>query len=808
MALERIGLGGILKFDEKQAVAGMRRAGKASDRFRGSFNKIVSAARAVGQAMGQAAQSMRGLGVAALPATAALAFGVKQAADFEQQMSAVAAITGATAEDMARLEQKAKTMGATTAFSATEAAQGMEFLSRAGFDVDEQIAALGPTLNAAAADGIDLATSANIVANTLKGMGLPATDAARAADVLALTSSKANTDMIGLGEAMKFAAPQSKTLGISLETTAAILGSVADAGLKGTIGGTSFTQAMVKLVKPTSAGAKALDDFGITMTKTADGGLDIVDVFRQINTALKSETDVVKRARLQTEIFGLRGQKAFAAVGTALDTGKLDALVEATNNAAGAAERMAKIRLDNLTGAFTLLKSAAEGFALETAGLFLGPLTDGVQGYTESLSDVVLVLQELNSETGLTEETADSAGATIVAVAKGIKEGIDTVIDAWGTFRTNVTDFITEFTGAQGPEVLQSFTRIATILFLVAGLIAPILIAIGSLAFFVSSVLVPGFTAIGTAIGLAFGGPVLIAVGALGAAFFLIRQEGESIGQTFTRVKNGIISGFNFVVQTAVMPLVDSFMSVATVTMPFIQEHIMGSLLRIKGAFQGVFSGVMQVMQALAPVTSAVFSFIGKFIGFVATGIGLVFVGVFDGIASLVTNWKNIILSVLEAMVNAIKGAAELLGKAASFVGLDFGQQLQDFGKGEFKIRTTSGPRQTAETEANRIAAEQGKNIPADLTGVLAEMSAQTISDQPIFTPGDLDSIGFAVGDAMAANQPKDMTVEAKLCVDGKTVAKATAKHKQEINDRAGFKATPWQRRALAEHGATNIGST
>lgn len=792
MALENIGLGGVLTFDEKQAISGMGAAGRAAERFKGQFNAIVNVARQVGAGMSQAAAAMRGLGVAALPATIAFGVGVDKAQSFEKQMSAVKAVAGATSEEMALLTAEAKRQGATTAFSATQAAEGMENLGRAGFTAQEQLAALGPTLNAASADGIDLATSADIISNTLRGLALPATDAARAADVLALASAKTNTDMVSMGEAMKFAAPQSKTLNVSLETTAALLGVVADAGLRGTIGGTSLTQAMIKLTDQSEKGAEILNRFGVKMTKTADGGLDVVDVFKQINKGLHGVTDVMERAAMQTEIFGIRGQKAFAAAATAIDTGKLEQLVGQLNNAAGEAERMAKTRLDNLAGAFVLLQSAAEGFALETAGAFLGPMREGVAGFTDQLSNVVLVLQELNSEQGLTADTSKKVGSTAVAVATGIKEGIDLVIDAWKTLRTTIVDTIQQFTGKQGPEAIQEFTKMATVIFLVTAALAPVLLAFGGFALFITSVVIPAIGAIGTIVGAVFSGPVLIAIGVAVAAFAMIRKEGESIGETFQRVWTNIVSLFQWVMDTAVKPFMDGFAFIPSV-FDIVLERFMNFVGTMRSVFGDVIGAIVQAAVALQPVFKGVFAFIGGVVGVAVQAIGVAFAVMMDFGSSIATGLRNIFISVVESIVNFVKGAAEIAGKAASLVGLDVGKKLQEFGKGEFRVQVGTGVRGFQET-------------PADNAAKLAELEAERQAQGAMFTPGNIEDIASAVGDAVGANMPKDINVESKVCVDGKTIAKATSKHRQEIHERAGFKATPWQRRASVEHGAAPVG--
>lgn len=808
MALEKVGLGGILTFDEKQAVRGMSAATRASNLFSKSFNQVSTIARAVGSSMSQLSGAARSFGVAALPATAAIGFGTKQAVDFEKQMSAVQAITGATADQMQRLEREAKKQGATTAFSATQAGQGMEFLSRAGFSVEEQLSAIGPLLNAAAADGIDLATTADIVSNTLRGLNLPASDAARAADVLALTSARTNTNLIAMGEAMTYAAPQAKTLNVDLETTAAILGAVADAGLRGSIGGTSFTQALVKLTKPSKEGEEYLRKFNVQMTKTADGGLDVVDVFKQINKGLNTVSDVTERARIQTEIFGVRGQKAFAAAATAIDTGKLDQLVEQLQNAEGAAERMAKTRLSNLAGAFTLLRSAAEGFALETAGLFLGPMKEGVVNFTDNLSNVVLVLQELNSEQGLTEETAKKAGTTIVEVAKGIKEGIETVIDSWRTFRNQVTSFVSEFTGKQSQDTIRQFTKIATIIFIVAGAVAPVMLAIGGLGLFVSSVIIPVFGALGGVFTAVFGGVMLPILAALGGAFLLIRKDGESVGQTFSRVWEMIKQGFDYVMNTAINPFIAGFQAIPGTFEP-VQEAFTNFIYNIRNEFGDIINFIIQAVQYLQPVFKMVFAAIGGIVKIAMKVMGFLFIQWLDVVTGVVRTVKNIAFSLIESVVNFIKGAAEILGTLADLVGMDtISKQLMEFGKGEFRIsvggeRGITPPKPIEQKKPPKIEPEESAAL---MSTELSQMSVDQGAGLMSIDPGSVDAIGQKVGDAVGSKMPKDINVNSRVCVDGKNIAKATARHKQEINERSGFKATPWQRRISVEHGAAPVG--
>lgn len=792
MALEKVGLGGVLQFDEKQAVRGMGNATRALKLFSKSFNQITNVARAVGQGMGQLAGSMRSFGVAALPVSAAMGFGTKQAVDFEKQMSAVRAITGATADDMARLEKEAKKQGATTAYSATQAGEGMEFLSRAGFSVNEQISAIGPLLNAAAADGIGLGETANIVANSLRSMNLPATDAARVADVLALTSARTNTNILQMGEAMRYAAPQAKSMNVEFEQLAAVLGSAADAGLQGSIGGTSFTQAMVKLLKPTGEGEKLLQKYNVTVHKTASGHTDLIDVFKQVSKGIKSMSDPLDRARAVTDLFGVRGQKAVGAVMTAIESDKLEDLAVQLQNSEGAAKRMAEIRLDNVAGAFTLLKSAAEGFALETAGLFLGPMKEGVQGFTNNLSNIVLVLQELNSEEGLTDETSKKVGSTIVEVAKGIKEGLDTVIEAWKTIRQNVTDFISKFTGSQSPGMIKQFTKIATVMFVVAGAIAPILLAVGGLAFFISTALVPAFSVIGSVIGAVFGGVVLPILAVLGGAFLLIRKDGESVGGTFARIWEGIKQGFDFVMEAVIKPFIAGFEYIPNV-FSYVEEKFWEFVDSLRTDFYDVINAIKQAASALMPLFEIVWTFLGNIVGTAVAGMGLAFTAVFDIVKQIVTNVKNLVISLIESIVNLVKNVSWGIGKLGELAGFDWGKKMVEFGKDEFKVEL-----------GTRERGLQPPEKPSETSKKIGEMQAKTKADEK---KADNKALADEMAKAAKAASPKCVEVNNKMSVDGKTLARSSSRHRIEIQERSGFKSTPWQRRAAVEHGATPVGT-
>lgn len=792
MALERIGLGGVFTFDGSRGVRGLKAVQATARDTSRVFKSLGTAVGSMGQALG-------GIGLAATPLTAALGGGIALAANFEQQMSAVGAITQANSEDMARLELKAKQMGATTVFSATQSAQAMEFLGRAGFSTNEIIDGLGGVMNAAAADGMDLASAANIVSNVIKGMGLTAKDTTRVADVLALTSAKTNTDISLLGSGFTFAAAQAKTMGIDLETTSAALGVISDAGIKGTRAGTSFTNMLVKLSKPSSKATALMRKFGVQLAKNKDGSLNLIETTRRFNDALKLIPDRTERAAAATEIFSVRGQKAFNAMGAAMDniipeTGKskLETLTEQLMNASGAAEEMAKRRLDNLKGQLTLLASAMEGFALETAGQFLEPMTEGTANFVKNLGNVVQVLQLINQGMLDDEAATKKFGATTVAVAKGIASGIQTVIAMFKAARQAVTSFIQRLTGDTDAASTETIAKFITIGAVILGAIAPILIGIGALTFFVTTVLIPAFTALGS---------VFAAVGGL-LTGSLILPLIIGAGLVWVAWKYGsdqIISALGSVVaygQTAWSILSDgfqlmwtNFMEVAEPSIEFLRESVLGFVVASIGWFRELVDGFTQAMEFMRPLAEVVFAAIGFVGGHAFQVIAVALGGVIKFGHAVFEVFKNIAKFIIEDIVNAIADFVRMITRLADAVNIGVPAGLREFAaQGTFRI--TGGGDNPAQL------ARDATDSRVELAKATTDQAAA--QKQKAANPPPLD---------VHATVENKQTLDIKSClqVDGREMAVATGRHKQEVHERAGFKAKRWQQRFALEQGAEPI---
>ena len=320
-------------------------------------------ARAANRSMFLAGAAASALGIGALAVGRGLFRAAGNVADFQQQISAVRAVlrkpSGAP-----ELEREIKRLGATTVFTATESAKGAELLARAGFDQRESIAALGDTLNLAAADSLQLAAATSITTSTLKAFQLDANETGMVVDILAQTSSKSNTNVTQLGEALKFAAPFAKGMGVDLADTNIALGLLANMGLRGTVGGTALKNMFIKLAAPADKAKAAMKKAGFSMVKTSDGSLNLMATIKKLSGVFDKMKGPVDRVAFAQTVFGIRGGTAainlagaFKKMSSEVDgsTNKFDKFVSQIRDAEGAAKEMAEIRLKNLRGAFTLL---------------------------------------------------------------------------------------------------------------------------------------------------------------------------------------------------------------------------------------------------------------------------------------------------------------------------------------------------------------------------------------------------------------------------------------------------------------------
>lgn len=425
---------GYLDLDISGFLAGLRSAqSEADSATKNIATKIGSNLQSAGKSITSAGKTLTthvtvpivGLGTAA----------VKTTSDFESAMSKVSAISGATGSDLDALNQKAQEMGAKTKFSATESAEAFTYMAMAGWKTEDMLQGIDGIMALAAADGLDLATTSDIVTDALTAFGLSADDSGHFADVLAAAASNANTNVSLLGESFKYAAPVAGALGYSAEDTAIALGLMANAGIKGSQGGTALRSSLSRLIKPTDDAAALMEQYGLSMTN-ADGSMkSLGEVMEMLRTKMGGLSEA-EQAQAAATLFGQEAMSGMLAVINASDS-DYEKLTSAIYGADGAAQQMADTMLDNLSGQLTLLKSALEGLAIQF-GEILMPY---IKQFVQWLQNLVQKLQEMTPEQKeqIVKWAAFAAaiGPVLLAVGK-LVTGIGNVILVFGKLKTAI----------------------------------------------------------------------------------------------------------------------------------------------------------------------------------------------------------------------------------------------------------------------------------------------------------------------------------------------------------------------------------
>lgn len=293
---------------------------------------------------------------------------VQVTGDFEQAMSNVEAISGANAEEIAALTERAKDLGASTAFTAQQVSEGMSYMAMAGWKTNDMLDGMDSVLALAAASGEDLGTTSDIVTDALTAFGLTAKDTGRFADVLAATAANANTNVGMMGETFKYAAPVAGALGYSIEDVAVAVGLMANAGTKGSQAGTTLRNIFNGLLGEVDLTAEAFGDLTLTF-ENSDGTM--MGLSESIDTLRYYFNQMTDAERVQNAI-NIAGQRGYSGLINILKatTEDYNKLSEAINNSSGAAQRMADIKLDNMNGQLTIAKSAWEGLQIAVGEQF------------------------------------------------------------------------------------------------------------------------------------------------------------------------------------------------------------------------------------------------------------------------------------------------------------------------------------------------------------------------------------------------------------------------------------------------------
>lgn len=370
--------------------------------------------------------------------------------DFEAQMSRVKAIAGATGDEFEQLRDLALQLGADTSFSASQAAEGMENLASAGFTSSEIIAAMPGLLDLAASSGADLGTATEIAASAIRGFGLDASDATHVADVFAEASARTNAQVEDMGEAMKYIAPVANAMGQSLEDTAAAVGIMSDAGIKGSQAGTTLRGALSRLAKPTKDMDVVMGELGLSFFDAQGQMLPLPGIIEQLEVGMDGLTQEQRNYALVT----LFGQESLSGMLALMERGSddLSEMSQSFAEADGAAKAMADTMLDNTSGSLEAMFGSIETLGIKIQEV-LAPV---VQSVAEGITNVVNAISAMD----------DDMIALIVTIA-GVVAAIGPLLLIGGN--------ILSFMATVGPMLAASGTSLAALL-------GPIALVIGGVA--------------------------------------------------------------------------------------------------------------------------------------------------------------------------------------------------------------------------------------------------------------------------------------------------------------------------------------
>lgn len=653
----------------------LRRAQQNSGK---SFDKIKKAAGKMALGVGAA---IVGMGAKA----------IHTAGNFEEAMNAISAVSGATGKDFDDLRERAKQLGSETAYSATEAANGMEFLAKAGLNTTQILDTIPNALALASAGSIDLAQSADILSNIMSGMGIAAEDSGRAADVLAKAAASSNVDVSMLGESMKYVAPIAKQLGVSLEETSAIIGVLGNAGIQASQAGTSL-RAMFTRFNTHKAANEAFKELGVSLTDGNGQMRSMIDVMKDLSVATES-LDPAKKLDYFKDMAGVEAMSALAVAVDAAADGSLQNLTETLKGAKGAAEEMAAVRMEGFKGSIKGLMSAIEGLQIAFADSGLLDIATGA--ITVFANKVRELTQALPGITANITAFFDSA-----KIGSVLEATIDGLVMVWG----NLVSVIKRTAEIIAPVInfFREHEELSKSLAIAIGIVA------GAILTYNAAIVVgaAATVAFGTAIAFITAPLTLAVVGitALVAAGVYLYRNWDDIKAKAVEVW-GAIGAF-------IGDTIDSIKTYFATQFPAMTAIVSGAINTIKTLFKGGFALIKNTVMTVMDVVKAVIDGDFKAIpGIISSGlktaIGIVKL-MMDNILNIVKNTGAKLYQVgkdlVQGLINGIKSGVSGVTSAIS----DMASSAVAKAKSVLDIRSPSRVmgkigEQTAEGMANGI---------------------------------------------------------------------------------------------------------
>lgn len=620
----------------KQTIANMRKmaneAKAAGKSIQNAGNTIQNAGKSLTKTV---TAPIAGVGIAA----------VKTAADYESAMSNVKAITGATGNDFKKLEKLGKDLGASTAWSAKECAEAMQYTGMAGWTAADNVKGLKGILDLASASGTDLARTSDIMTDAISAFGYKASDSALFADTMTKACTSANVSVETLGESYKYCGAICGTMSYSIDEVTTSLAVMGNMGIKGSQAGTTMKNAISNMAAPTKNMKEAMDDLKISITNQDGSMKSWGDVIKNLQTSFKGLTQD-QQAAYAKQLFGKESMAGMLAI-INTSTKDYNALSDAIKNSGGAANEAAQTQLDNLNGQLTLLKSALEGAAI-TIGDKLTPYIKTAVGWVQKATDWFNSLSD--------------AQVTSIMKWAGIAAAIGPCILIFGKVVTGVGKAVSIFGRISG-AVAKAGSVIALITS-PAGIVIGVLAAIA-----VAAVLVvknwdkikPAIANVKAWFVDTFGGTIKTAINGFKTVFTAamngVKSIMPSVGQF---IKNGI---------AAAMPAVRAIISVLKTMLPAAVKTIKTVIQAVLPILQTIIATLSKILPKAIETIKAIIKSISPVI---QTVIGVV-VKAAPIIASTFVSVLQKLNPVIKIIVNVIKAAIPIIGKlfsnAFSFVG-------------------------------------------------------------------------------------------------------------------------------------------
>lgn len=506
------------------------------DTFKKDLEGASGSVTTLGDSMQQTGRNMTSAGKMLTATVTAPIAGVavaasKTAIGFDQQMSRVKAISGATGDEFEKLREQAIQLGADSVFGATEAAQGMENMASAGFTVNEIMAAMPGMLNLAASSGEDLASSADIAASAVRGFGLEASQTAHVADVLAKNAADTNAAVADTGEALKYVAPVAASCGLSLEEVTASIGIMANAGIQGSQAGTTLRGALTRMMKPTEAMTVQMDKLGVSFYDSDGKMKSLNTIIGEMKTGMQGLTEAEQQQALAT-IFGTNAVSGMMALVNAAP-GELENMTKGLQNCDGAAQEMADTMMDNTAGSIEEMNGAIETAAIKIGDVLTPYITKGANAVA-SLVDKFNQLSPGTQDMIVKAALLAAAAGPVLAIGGKLVSGFGTLLNV-GSQVSGMIGGLGSAAGSAAGPVASAGSSVGTLSSNALGLVAAgagILLASAGLALLAQS-----------AIAIADAGPgAAVALVGLVAALALMTAGAAALAPALTAGAVGLVA--------------------------------------------------------------------------------------------------------------------------------------------------------------------------------------------------------------------------------------------------------------------------